>query len=274
MAILAGLVGGFAADTFGLVAPFDISALLLLGGTVVVWSSWNENYGDVGSSGNLSAGLQDGISRLMADRKIWLVGMAQSFFEGSMYTFVFMWTPQLDATNITGSRLPYGMIFAIFMVSCMIGSTAVNALSRSYPTRYFMIGVFALAGVALLPSAMGMGFIPQLLGFCLFEACVGVYFPAWGGLRSQVVPEECRSSIMNLFRVPLNLIVVLILINIDVLRGSTVFILCVFFLAMATWCQWTLNTMMTKGEETEGASAMKDLMGDDLEAGEGADNLL
>ena len=34
--------------------------------------------------------------------------------------------------------------------------------------------------------------------------------------------QESRSAIMNLFRVPLNLIVVLILINIDWLKGSTV----------------------------------------------------
>ena len=50
--------------------------------------------------------------------QIWLVGIAQSLFEGSMYTFVFMWTPQLDETNPTGEKLPYGTVFAIFMVSC------------------------------------------------------------------------------------------------------------------------------------------------------------
>ena len=124
----------------------------------------------------------------------------------------------------------------------------------------------------ILPLPRPRAPCPQLLGFCLFECCVGVYFPTWGSLRSTVVPEvpstvqcvhvhialwpprtwsvawplissitvlschfaithathaypwhqECRSAIMNLFRVPLNLIVVLILINIDWLKGQQV----------------------------------------------------
>ena len=53
--------------------------------------------------------------RLLA-LQIWLVGISQSLFEGSMYTFVFMWTPQLEETNPTGDTLPYGTVFAIFMV--------------------------------------------------------------------------------------------------------------------------------------------------------------
>ena len=37
----------------------------------------------------------------------------QSLFEGSMYTFVFLWTPALSPG---GEHLPHGMIFACFMV--------------------------------------------------------------------------------------------------------------------------------------------------------------
>ena len=33
-----------------------------------------------------------------------------------------------------------------------------------------------------------------------------MYFPSMGYLRSQVIPEEQRASIMNWFRVPMNLI--------------------------------------------------------------------
>merc|ERR1740117_552690 len=32
----------------------------------------------------------------------------------------------------------------------------------------------------MLPSVLGLGFWPQLYGFCVFEGCVGVYFPTWG----------------------------------------------------------------------------------------------
>ena len=41
---------------------------------------------------------------------------------------------------------------------------------------------------------------------CCRQLAVGMYFPSMGYLRSQVIPEEQRASIMNWFRVPMNLI--------------------------------------------------------------------
>jgi hypothetical protein len=42
--------------------------------------------------------------------------------------------------------------------------------------------------------------IVQLLAFCLFEVCVGVFWPSMMSMRAQYVPEEMRSTIINLFR--------------------------------------------------------------------------
>jgi len=187
VAIAAGVIGGFAADNFGLVAPFDVSMIMLIAGSSVVWATWSENYGD--TKVDVTAGMATAWSHLTNDKKIWMVGISQSLFEGSMYTFVFMWTPQLEETNITGDKLPYGTVFAIFMVSCMIGSTCCNILGRWKPAREYMVYVFGLAGLALVPAALGLGFVTQLLGFCVFEGCCGVYFPTWGSLRSAAVPE-------------------------------------------------------------------------------------
>jgi hypothetical protein len=114
-----------------------------------------------------------------------------------------------------------------------------------------------------------MGFISQLLGFCVFEGCVGVYFPTWGSLRSEVVPEECRSAIMNLARVPLNFIVVCILINIDTLSGGTVFSMCFMGLLGAGVCQLVLNQTLQAEENaksTTGTQPEKDELLEDAEA--------
>jgi len=281
VAICAGVVGGFAADSFGLVAPFDMSMCLLICGGVIISMNWGENYGD--SEAETLSGFTTAFEHLRTSRKIWLVGTAQSLFEGAMYTFVFMWTPQLEETTYgksveaKGEKLPYGTIFAIFMVSCMIGSTCVNILSRWKKPGEYMIYVFALGAFSLTPSVAGMEFEMQLLGFCLFEFCVGIYFPTWGSLRSSVIPEESRSAIMNLFRVPLNLWVVLILINIENIKGSTVFGLCFGGMLAAAFCQHTLNSL-SHGEAKasdamkEAAAELEGLASDpndeDIEAGE------
>ena len=61
-----------------------------------------------------SKSLPEGTMSCCADQKIALLGAMQSLFEGSMYTFVFLWTPALSPA---GEHLPHGMIFACFMVS-------------------------------------------------------------------------------------------------------------------------------------------------------------
>ena len=237
--------------------------VMLICGTVVIQLTWSENTGD--AKVEVMEGLSAAWTNLVSDKKIWLVGISQSLFEGSMYTFVFMWTPQLEETNITGAKLPYGTVFACFMVSCMIGSTCVGILGRWKPAREYMVYIFLLAAFALFPSAAGMGFMSQLFGFCLFEGCVGVYFPTWGSLRSEVVPEECRSAIMNLFRVPLNFIVVIILINIDTLSGSTVFSLCFIGLLASGVCQLLLSQKMAAAEPEDSKAETQELVENDAE---------
>jgi hypothetical protein len=59
-------------------------------------------------------------------------------------------------------------------------------------------------------------------------------------MRSKYVPEEVRSTVMNIFRVGLNLLVVLTLINIETLAQDTVFLLTVLLLTLAVVCQHRL----------------------------------
>lgn len=62
----------------------------------------------------------------------------------------------------------------------------------------------------------GISFVGQiqLVAFCLFEVTVGVFWPSLMKMRSQYVPEEMRSTIINLFRIPLNLFVCIVLYNV------------------------------------------------------------
>jgi hypothetical protein len=63
-------------------------------------------------------------------------------------------------------------------------------------------------------GSISVGGSLQLLGFCTFEACVGIFWPSIMKMRSQYIPEEARSTIMNFFRIPLNLFVCVVLYNV------------------------------------------------------------
>ena len=83
-----------------------------------------------------------------ADEKIALLGAIQSLFEGSMYTFVFLWTPALSPND---QMIPFGFIFATFMLASMLGSSLASRLmSRSnLRVESYMQVVFAVAAGSL-----------------------------------------------------------------------------------------------------------------------------
>ena len=69
--------------------------------------------------------------------------------------------------------------------------------------------------------------------FLIFETTVGVFYPAYGVIKSEKIPEEIRSSVMNIFRMPLNAFVVLLLLKIKNLSPQVVFGICTFTHALA-----------------------------------------
>ncbi|VAH68777.1 unnamed protein product [Triticum turgidum subsp. durum] len=209
IAIIAGLFANLLADNlgFGPVAPFDAAACFLAIGMAIIMSSWTENYGDQSEGKDLMSQFKVAAKAIASDEKIALLGAIQSLFEGSMYTFVFLWTPALSPND---EDIPHGFIFATFMLSSMLGSSiASRLLARKMKVEGYMQIVFAVSAFTLfLPVATS-------LGFCTFESCVGIFWPSIMKMRSQYIPEEARSTIMNFFRIPLNLFVCVVLYNVS-----------------------------------------------------------
>lgn len=72
---------------------------------------------------------------------VFCLGLIQSFFEGSMYVFVLMWTPSLNTAmraEQPDATIPHGFIFATFMIMTMIGSSVFKLLCRACPPEDFM----------------------------------------------------------------------------------------------------------------------------------------
>ncbi|KAL7146091.1 hypothetical protein ABFS83_06G018000 [Erythranthe nasuta] len=151
VAIVAGLFGNFLVDSLNLgpVSPFDAAGIFLAIGMAVILSSWTENYGDPSESKDLLTQFKGAAVAIASDEKIALLGAIQSLFEGSMYTFVFLWTPALSPND---EDIPHGFIFATFMLASMLGSSiAARLLSRnSVKVESYMQIVFVVSSASLL----------------------------------------------------------------------------------------------------------------------------
>ncbi len=254
IAIGSGLMASYVADQYGFVAPFMVALVILALCGVVVLSMWEENFGD--AKIDVQGGFRNAIQALQNDTRVPLLGLVQSLFEGAMYTFVFMWTPALEAAVRaaqpgTEDVLPFGLIFACFMVAIMIGSGLFSALiARQFAAEVIAVFNFVAATLALLCATV---FVDQPVivfgSFLLFEVCCGVYFPCQGTLRGKYIPEDCRAAIMNFFRIPLNFLVVLVLVKVGSLENHHVFAAIVLWLALAAALQIVI--VMRRGEGSD-----------------------
>lgn len=236
-AVVAGLIANYSAVMFGYVAPFVVAILPLSLVAVIISYTWSENYGN--QQLNMFASLSKGFELVTSDSKIAALGISQSCFEGAMYTFVFMWTPALKSNaELSGDSLTFqndrptteflGTIFAVFMISVMIGSTLFKIFSFRRETMYKIplvlhgIAVFSMAVTAIFMSNKDVVYAM----FLLFEMSVGLFYPAYGVIKSEKIPEEIRSAVMNIFRMPLNVFVVVLLLKIQQLSPTVVFTIC------------------------------------------------
>jgi hypothetical protein len=262
IAIVSGLVANALVGNLGLgpVSPFDAAAVTLAVGLAIIMYTWPENYGDPSGNKGLLSQFQQAAAAIASDEKIALLGAIQSLFEGSMYTFVFLWTPALSPN---GQNIPHGFVFATFMLSSMLGSSLASRLMArpNLKVEGYMQIVFLISAASLcLPvfvsflvepvvekgGSISQGGCLNLVGFCLFECCVGLFWPSIMKMRSQYIPEESRSTIMNFFRIPLNIFVCIVLYNVSAFPISVMFGMCAIFLAMASVLQRRLMVVSEK----------------------------
>ncbi|KAH6908372.1 hypothetical protein BKA70DRAFT_1372019 [Coprinopsis sp. MPI-PUGE-AT-0042] len=185
--------------THTFISPFIASAALLVLTSIVIKATWAENYGS-------------------ADLRLLVLGLTQTCFEGSMYLFVFLWVPALQESAPPSSTPPLGLIFSSFMISMMLGSllyTTITSCTSSSLLVHARLSslVCGLGAFALASSLVYKDERQRFWAFCLFEACVGMYYPVQGMLRGTLISNEHRATLSSLFRIPLNIFVIVSLLT-------------------------------------------------------------
>jgi len=224
------------AYTGSFASTFMASGLLLVVAWFVIRTTWTENYGTLDSTrSGPNVDILQGKRLLQAWKKVitepslLVLGFTQTCFEGSMYLFVFLWVPSLQETVPSTTTLPLGYIFSCFMISMMLGSLLYSSVVSyfSSPVTVASSGgnkvLLLQAKLSSLVCAVGAVTFAVATGsnmehirfwaFCVFESCVGMYYPVQGMLRGSLISNEHRATLASLFRVPLNIFVVVSLLT-------------------------------------------------------------
>ena len=196
-----------------------------------------------------------------------------------MYAFVLEWTPAVASRS---GAPPLGVIFAAFMVAYMGGATAVSILLRStsaggagFSAPLLLNYICAASLLSLLAAGSLLSAAGHLaerrppgvafavfLALCCFEFCLGAYFPSIAAVKAKWIDEDVRATAYSLFRVPLNLLVVTILLLSH--TSSTTFLVCSALLAIALAASFSVSRLVTSRE------AQTSLLANAANAGRGA----
>lgn len=137
-----------------------------------------------------------------------MLGLTQTCFEGSMYLFVFLWVPSLQE-RASQPSLPLGYIFSSFMISMMLGSLLYTTIVSHHQSTSNKPGadtsltlhgkmsslVCAGSALSLATSIASNDERYRFWAFCVFEACVGLYYPVQGTLRGTLISNEHRATV-------------------------------------------------------------------------------
>lgn len=180
-----------------------------------------ENYGDSGGKETKQPGKQlekqprensekSKLWTILTDVQVMSLGLACTTFEGSMYLFVFFWTPALESAKTSTGGLPYGIIFASFMASILASSLAFNLIMQRQLVKHsiLLIAIVCIANLCLFFAARPGSEQSTFWIFCLYEATVGMYWPCMGYLKGKLVDDGIRAQVYSILRIPLNIFVV------------------------------------------------------------------
>lgn len=214
MAILAGIFAQVAADISGDIGPFQL-AIALTVVTLVLIFFWKENYGSSHDSTEnnfqaMTTSIKESTRMILKHPGILCLGLSQAFFEGAIFSFVFMWVPALLSVNVESS-LPTGLVFSAFMLSMTFGGMLFSLLLPVFPggAEGLSVMVFLVAAGSMAMPIFFFDFYSMLYSFLVLEAMVGMFNSCGGTLRSRYYPDSMQSSIMSVFRLPLNILVVI-----------------------------------------------------------------
>ncbi|KAK2461151.1 hypothetical protein APHAL10511_006678 [Amanita phalloides] len=314
----ATLLNGFVATTAGIISnelvqythtfrtPFVLAAVVLVSSWFVIKSIWAENYGENQMPMDdmplddmpQTCRIKEVCKALYSEPQLFILGLVQTCFEGSMYIFVFVWVPSLQEISTSPSPLPLGYIFSSFMVSMMLGSLLYTFITNRFlpspasvklvtapstpavelpfpPNSYFPLPqanslsrpgimpvrvpnpelplpipsprllplvlytrlsslICLVGGISLGASVLFSSVYSRCWSFCVFEACVGMYYPVQGMLRSILIPDEHRATMSSLFRIPLNAFVAVSLLTGVSSARQTVLIACSLVLGLSS----------------------------------------
>lgn len=257
-AIASGYIAHSLASALGPVGPFEGAVTFTWIALVLVGFLWTENYGsnDPENTTSFRSHMVGAYRTITGDSRISRTGLIQGLTEGTLQTFVFLWSPALRSFCVSAPHVAlgldengepaYGLIFGGFMACGVVGGVIEPCVRRIiHPAKLavkvkregdsnatdvgilcaicYLLSAMLLLVPCLLDKESPYSFSVSLAAFSCYEVLVGIYMPCEGMIRSIFMPNESICSLMTMLRVIVNVAVALGVISTNYVSFTSAF---------------------------------------------------
>lgn len=146
-------------------------------------------------------------------KEILFIGIIESIISSSWGIFFFFWTPVL--TDLSPSdHINVGFTYICFIMALIGGAILyeifiIKLKKQFYKILFISIGIQIIFFIVIVYSR---SFYICLISFAIVNGAIGFTSPLFSIIKSNIIQEKFRSQLMSLFRVPLNVYVIILLL--------------------------------------------------------------
>jgi MFS family permease len=208
----------------GIYAPFWISIGLSALASIVIGVLWEENAPLANNPSNTMQQFQEAVKELKKVNVL-CIGLIEGIAMGILNIYLFSWTPILKQSTPGGMNV--GFIYTSMVLTMIVGTKSYEVLIVYCNFDYYMsiTGCLFIQGVLLFLTYYIDSFLARMLFLSLFNGLTGFYNPLNSIVKSNILVDEYRALLMNLFRIPLNVYVIIVLLTLRYMNPFTVAII-------------------------------------------------
>jgi hypothetical protein len=173
---------------------------------------WAENCPHRDSELSINQNFIEAFSELKK-REVLSMGIIESLFQAVVNIYLFAWTPILQNSTYMGINV--GFIFTCF-VTTMIMGTKIYEIFMIYLKCEYYISI----SVSLLIELLLFFFVSYIDNFLIrlillagINGVTGFINPLNSIIKSRILVEQHRATLMSIFRIPLNFYVIIVLVS-------------------------------------------------------------
>ena len=219
--IVTSIICAFIYSYFGIYAPFWISIFLSLLASIIIGRLWAENDLLIDKKSTFWEQLK-GASKELKKMDVLCIGLIEGIALGCLNIYLFSWTPILKQSTPGGMNV--GFIFTGMVLTMIVGTKSYEVLIVYLQCDYYIsiAGCLFLQGGLLFLTYYIESFLARMIFLSLFNGLTGFYNPLNSIVKSNILVEKYRAFLMNLFRVPLNTYVIVVLLTLRYMNSFTV----------------------------------------------------